>query len=355
MLDRAGAVMRDMEMLQFHPTGLIVPGSVVAGSLLEEGLRGAGAYLLNGAGERYMQRYAPDVAERATRDVVSRSAFLEMMAGRGCAEGGVHIVTAHLGPDFVERNFPGMCKRCRQFGYDLARGAVPVSPSAHFYMGGARIDPDAHASLQRLFVAGEDAGGVHGGNRLGGNGICESCVYGRQAGKSLARFLANGNRRAPEAAPGMAAEIAQRLRQPFERTNGEGPVGLRHELRELNWDKVGVVRNGPDLEQALGTFAAMRTAVESIRVAGPRTYNMAWNTVLDLRSMLDVSIMTAASALARRESRAAHFRSDHSQQDDVSWLHTIFLTRGEDGMPVLATEPIRFSHKSLEDCQRYRK
>jgi succinate dehydrogenase/fumarate reductase flavoprotein subunit len=99
----------------------------------------------------------------------------------------------------------------------------------------------------------------------------------------------------------------------------------------------------------------MRTAVESIRVAGPRTYNMAWNTALDLRSMLDVSIMTATSALARRESRAAHFRSDCPQQDDVSWLHNIFLTRGEDGMPVLTTEPIRFSHKSLEDCQRYRK
>jgi fumarate reductase flavoprotein subunit len=355
MLYRAGAVMRDMEMLQFHPTGLIVPGSVVAGSLLEEGLRGAGAYLLNGAGERYMQRYAPDVAERATRDVVSRSAFLEMMAGRACPEGGVHIVAAHLGPDFVERNFPGMCKRCRQFGYDLARSAVPVSPSAHFYMGGARIDPHAQASLHRLFVAGEDAGGVHGGNRLGGNGICESCVYGRQAGKALARFLSDGNRRAPQTRPGSVADIARRLQQPFDRSTGDGPFGLHHEVRELNWAKVGIVRNGPDLEHAIGNFAAMRRAAETIRITGPRTYNMPWNTTIDLLNMLDVSLMTATSALARRESRAAHYRSDHPQQDDVNGLYNLFLTRGADGMPALTTEPIRFTHKSLEECQRYRK
>ncbi len=119
MLYRAGARMVDMEMLQFHPTGLIVPGSVVAGSLLEEGLRGAGAHLFNSQGERYMQRYAPGVDERATRDVVSRSSFLEMMAGRGFDHGGVHIVAAHLGADFVEKNFPGMCLRCKLFGYDL--------------------------------------------------------------------------------------------------------------------------------------------------------------------------------------------------------------------------------------------
>ena len=206
MLYRAGAVMRDMEMIQFHPTGLIVPESVVAGALLEEGLRGSGAYLFNGEGERYMKRYAPDAAERATRDVVSRSAFLEMMAGRACKEGGVHIVASHLGVELVEKNFPGMCMRCRQFGYDLARGPVPVSPTAHYVMGGARIDKHCKASLGRLFVAGEDSGGVHGGNRLGGNGICDSCVYGRQAGKSLARFMAKERGCIPETAPGDGGE-----------------------------------------------------------------------------------------------------------------------------------------------------
>ena len=124
-------------MIQFHPTGLIIPGSVVAGALLEEGLRGAGAHLFNGDGERYMLNYAPDVAERATRDVVSRSSFLEMTSGRACPEGGVHIDASHLGADFVLKNFPGMAERCRQFNYDLARGRVPISPTAHFVMGGA--------------------------------------------------------------------------------------------------------------------------------------------------------------------------------------------------------------------------
>jgi len=355
MLYRAGAVMRDMEMIQFHPTGLIVPGSVVAGSLLEEGLRGAGAYLLNGEGERYMQRYSPALAERATRDVVSRSAFLEMMAGRACKEGGVHIVAAHLGADFVEKNFPGMCKRCRQFGYDLARSPVPVSPSAHFFMGGARIDKHGKASLQRLFVAGEDAGGVHGGNRLGGNGICESCVYGRQAGKALARFIQDGNGHAPETAPGLVAEIAARFLAPRQRSTGEDPFRIRDELREINWAKVGMVRNGPDLEQALSAFTSLRSAAENARVTGPQTYNMPWNIHIDLLNMIDVSLMSAACALARQESRAAHFRSDYPEQDDVESLYNIFLTRGDQGRPDLRTEPIHFKYKSLHECQKYRK
>ena len=138
MLYRAGALMKDMEMLQFHPTGLIVPGSVVAGALLEEGLRGAGAYLYNGGRRALHAAYAPEVGERATRDVVSRSSYLEMMAGRACPEGGVHIDASHLGADFVLENFPGMAERCQQFNYDLAEGRVPVGPTAHYYMGGAR-------------------------------------------------------------------------------------------------------------------------------------------------------------------------------------------------------------------------
>jgi succinate dehydrogenase / fumarate reductase flavoprotein subunit/fumarate reductase flavoprotein subunit len=255
----------------------------------------------------------------------------------------------------VEKNFPGMCRRCRQFGYDLARRPVPVSPSAHFYMGGARIDQHGKASLQRLFVAGEDAGGVHGGNRLGGNGICESCVYGRQAGKALARFLQNGNRRAPETAPGMVAETAARFLSPLQRSTGEGPFHLRDELREINWAKVGIVRSGSDLEQALRAFTSLRSEAGRIRVGGPPTYNMPWNTYIDVLNMIDVSTMTAACALARRESRAAHYRSDHPQQDDVNGKNNIFLTRGDNGMPALNTEPIRFTYKSLHECQNYRK
>src|SRR3954465_13780794 len=166
MLYPACVQMPDMEMIQFPPTGLIIPGSVVAGALLEEGLRGAGAHLFNGKGERYMLNYAPDVAERGPREVASRSSFLEMSEGRACPEGGVHIDASHLGADFVLKNFPGMAERCKQFHYDLARGRVPISPTAHFVMGGAVVDVDGKTSLEKLFVAGEDAGGAHGANRL---------------------------------------------------------------------------------------------------------------------------------------------------------------------------------------------
>lgn len=354
MLYRAGARMRDMEMIQFHPTGLIVPGSVVAGALLEEGLRGAGAHLYNGEGERYMRRYAPDVAERATRDVVSRSAYMEMMAGRACPEGGVHIDAAHLGADFVLKTFPGMAERCAQFGYDLARGRVPVSPTAHFFMGGAQIDTDCQASLHKLFVAGEDAGGVHGANRLGGNGIAESCVYGRLAGKSLARFL-SADRSIRETAPGLVKSLVARLREPLLRTGGRNPLEIRHDIQETNWLKVGIIRNRKDMEEALPIFRSLSDDVEGASVSGSNACNMIYNVWLDTRSMIDVSIMAATSALLRDETRGAHTRLDFPEQRDDYGLFNTFLWRGDDGMPVTEKKPVAFTHKSVEACQKWKK
>lgn len=354
MLYRAGVRMRDMEMIQFHPTGLIVPGSVVAGALLEEGLRGAGAHLYNGEGERYMQRYAPDVAERATRDVVSRSAYMEMMAGRACPEGGVQIDAAHMGADFVLKSFPGMAERCAQFGYDLARGRVPVSPTAHFFMGGAEIDTDCRASLHKLFVAGEDAGGVHGANRLGGNGIAESCVYGRLAGKSLARFLAK-DRSIAKTAPGLVKSLVARLREPLSRTGGRSPLQIRHDIQETNWLKVGIIRNQKDLEEALPIFRSLSDDVERASVAQSNAYNMVYNVWLDTRSMIDVSIMAATSALLRDETRGAHTRLDFPEQRDDYGLFNTFLWRGDDGMPVTEKKPVEFTHKPVEACQKWKK
>jgi succinate dehydrogenase / fumarate reductase flavoprotein subunit/fumarate reductase flavoprotein subunit len=355
MLYRAGALMRDMEMIQFHPTGLIIPGSVVAGALLEEGLRGAGAHLYNGKGERYMLRHAPDVAERATRDVVSRSAYLEMMAGNACPEGGVRIDAAHMGADFVLKNFPGMAERCAQFGFDLANGMVPISPSAHFFMGGGVIDTECRASLDKLFVAGEDAGGVHGANRLGGNGICESCVYGRLAGKSIARYLDKAaNRSIKKTQPGLADEMVARLSEPLTRTKGTNPLHNRTEIQETNWNKVGVVRNKADLESSLSDFASLRKDVESSSVSGG-AYNMVFNVHLDTLNMLDVSVMAATSALQREETRGAHTRSDFLQQRDEIGLFNTFLWRGPDGLPQWEKRDVKFTHKSLETCQKYKK
>lgn len=356
MLYRAGALMRDMEMIQFHPTGLIVPGSVVAGALLEEGLRGAGAHLYNGQGERYMQRYAPDVAERATRDVVSRSAYLEMMAGRACPEGGVHIDAAHLGAEFVLKNFPGMAERCEQFNYDLARGRVPVSPSAHFFMGGAAIGTDCATSLEKLFVAGEDGGGVHGANRLGGNGICESCVYGRLAGKSLAKFLSTkANRSIKESAPDMARSIMSRLSAPWNAKNGRTPFEIRRDIQETNWVKVGVVRNQKDLRESLDDFKTLREDIAQAVVGGGKAYNMPYNVYLDTLSMIDVSVMAATSALLRDETRGAHTRQDFPGQRDDYGLFNTFMWRGADGLPVCEKRDVVFKHKTLEACQSHKK
>lgn len=355
MLYRAGVRMRDMEMVQFHPTGLIVPGSVVAGSLLEEGLRGAGAYLYNGLGERYMKKYAPDVMERATRDVVSRSSYIEIMEGRACEEGGVRIVAAHLGAEFVEKNFPGMCERCRQFGYDLARKFAPVAPSAHYVMGGAVIDKNCRTSLERLFVAGEDSGGVHGANRLGGNGICDSCVFGRQAGKALARYLAEDKGAAPETMPGLVEELMEKFMRPFNRTAGNSPFSLRDKLKKINWNLVGVVRKEPDLSQAIEEIETIREEARVISLTGKRVYNMPWNYYIDLLNMIDVSAMTSRAARMRQESRGAHYRSDYPQQNDNDWLYNIFLRKGKDGLPEIEKHQVKFSHKSLEECQKYRK
>jgi fumarate reductase flavoprotein subunit len=157
MAHRAGAELVDMEMVQFHPTGLLAAESRMTGTVLEEGLRGAGGHLINGRGERYMERYDAERMERSTRGIVARSSYLEIQAGRGSANNGVFIDVSYLGAQFVETNFPGMVKRCRDMGFDLARKPVEVSPTAHFIMGGVRIDQYTRSGLEGLFVAGEDA------------------------------------------------------------------------------------------------------------------------------------------------------------------------------------------------------
>jgi succinate dehydrogenase / fumarate reductase flavoprotein subunit/fumarate reductase flavoprotein subunit len=349
MLYRAGAWMMDMEMVQFHPTGLIIPDSVVAGSLLEEGLRGAGAHLVNADGERYMQRYDPEAMERATRDVVSRASYMEMMEGRAFDHGGVHIVASHLGVDFVEKNFPGMCQRCQIFGYDLARKPVPVSPTAHYMMGGAAIDIHGRTSVERLFCAGEDSGGVHGANRLGGNGIADSCVYGRLVGKAVAEYLRTEKGMVPETASGQIEKLISYYAEPFNRSNGDEPFELRDRLQELNWNKVGVVRNENDLSDAIAEFRSMAAAATKISIRGARAYNMPWNEYISLLNMLEVSQIVAYSALQRQESRGAHYRSDFPERNDDYGLFNAYLRKSDHQKPIFETRPVDLKFLKPED------
>src|SRR5476649_2902797 len=185
---RAGLPLRDMEMVQFHPTGLLAgTGTRMTGTVLEEGLRGAGGHLLNGEGARFMGNY-DDKLERATRDVVSRAIFAEMRAGRGTPNGGVYLAMGHLGPAKVRAQFKGMVERCDDCGFDLAGGLVEVVPTAHYMMGGVEFEADGATALRGLFAAGEDTGGVHGANRLGGNGVANSTVFGAIAGDAMAEW-----------------------------------------------------------------------------------------------------------------------------------------------------------------------
>src|SRR3974390_3096115 len=187
---RLGLPLRDMEMVQFHPTGLLAgPDTRMTGTVLEEGLRGSGGFLLDGAMRRFMGDYDPEL-ERATRDVVSRAIYAEMRAGRTSPRGGVYIKMNHLGPERVAREFKGMVERCRDCGFDLAGGLVEVVPTAHYFMGGLVCKADTSTDLPGLFVAGEDASGMHGANRLGGNGVANSTVFGGIAGDTMPRWIA---------------------------------------------------------------------------------------------------------------------------------------------------------------------
>ncbi len=338
MAFRAGAHLMDMEMVQFHPTGLVVPGSRLNGALLEEGLRGAGAHLFNGKGERYMERYDPEKMERSTRDRVSRAAYVEIMAGRGTENGGVHIDVTHLGAEFVEKNFTGMRDRCLRIGYDLARERVEVAPTAHFNMGGIRINRDGHTNLEGLFAAGEDSSGVHGANRLGGNGVAESTVFGARVGDHVADWVKAARLDDPHRDQiASARAVADRF---LERAGGENPFLLREELGQLMWGKVGIVRNGPDLTTALAEIAVLRQRAADAAAPGGRLFNLGWQQALDLRNLLTASDLIARNALGREESRGAHHRSDFEQADNSRWLCNLCLRR--DGTAVKSwTEPVK--------------
>ena len=342
---RAGAEMVDMEMVQFHPTGLIVKGSNTSGTLLEEGLRGAGAQLFNALGERFMERYAPVVKERATRDVVSRSSFLEIVAGRGTPNEGVFIDASVMGPEFVEKNFPGMVERCNDYGFDLAHGRVEVSPTAHFFMGGVRIDTHCLTDLDGLYAAGEDAGGVHGANRLGGNGIADSTVFGGIAGDSMANNVI-GRELVPFDET-QVEEIIKQVEAPLGR-EGLDLYPLRDTLRLSNWEKLGITRDEKGLLEGLQTIQELKGKMDQVGIAGSRVCNISWNDWLNMRNLLDASEMIGRSALERKESRGAHYRNDFPEKNNKEYLKNFFIKR-EKGEPKIYERPVALSCLRPED------
>jgi succinate dehydrogenase/fumarate reductase flavoprotein subunit len=247
---------------------------------------------------------------------------------------------SHLGASFVEHNFPGMVERCRDVGFDLAREPVEVCPTAHYLMGGVKIDTACHSNLAGLFVAGEDSAGVHGANRLGGNGVACSTVFGGIAGDRMAAYIAGHN--TPEVADAQVHAVIARIMAPFDRPSGEDVYILRDDLKALMWEKAGLVRNASDLESAQNALAILRERAQHVRVSGSPRLNAEWQEWLNLDSLLTVSNMIVASALQRKESRGAHLSSDYPEADNSHYLQNIYLQRQGEGMRLWLT-PVQFT------------
>jgi succinate dehydrogenase/fumarate reductase flavoprotein subunit len=345
----AGVRLRDMEMVQFHPTGLIVPNSLMTGALLEEGLRGAGGRLLNGRGERFMQRYDGTRLERSTRDLVARACYTEVLEGRGTANGGVWIDVSHLGAEVVEKSFRGMVRRCRDFGRDLAREPVEVGPTAHFMMGGIVIDRACRTDVEGLFAAGEDAGGVHGANRLGGNGVAESTVFGGIAGDVMADWVVG--RPLPQLSQAHVDAAVASATAPLARSEGsESLYALQTRLRQVMWDHVGLIRAGEGLKLALTEIEDISGRLESVAVRGGGAYNLAWQDWINLQNQATTAWLIARSALERTESRGSHYRRDFPATAGEA---VAVLAGFADGAgPKVWTEPVRYTRLKPDAARR---
>jgi len=305
---RVGLPLRDMEMVQFHPTGLLAGDHTrMTGTVLEEGLRGAGGQLLNARGERFMFDYDKR-GERATRDVVSRGIYAEMRKNNDPEQVGMFISMSHLGPENVRKKFAGMVKRCADSGFDLAAGKVQVVPTAHYFMGGVVVDPDTRTALEGLYVAGEDAGGAHGSNRLGGNGVANSTVFGGIAGDVMGVDVRTMHLHEPDTNI-LDAEVERALRPLSVKA---GPVqSLRNVLQEAMWEDVGVMRTADGLQRGQKRVADIEAELLETGVDGSNlAFNLTWHDWLNVASLCEVSAVIARAGELRENSRGAHFRED---------------------------------------------
>ncbi|MGB0507249.1 MAG: L-aspartate oxidase [Pikeienuella sp.] len=338
---RAGLTLRDMEMVQFHPTGLLAGEHTrMTGTVLEEGLRGAGGQLVNHSGAQFMFDY-DGKGERATRDVVSRGIYAEMRKNNNPEQEGVFISMSHLGPDNVRKKFKGMVNRCADSGFDLAAGKVEVVPTAHYFMGGVVVDVDTRTKLEGLYVAGEDAGGAHGSNRLGGNGVANSTVYGGIAGDTMgADIHAMPVLRDPDEEV-LAAELARAIYPLAKKPDLVLP--LRKQLQDLMWEEVGVMRTEMGMKRGLAGIAEVSDALMNVGVSNDNlAFNLTWHDWLNLRSLCDISEVIAKAGIARENSRGAHFREDYPEpgaMEDSEFT----VARLHGGTVDVSREPVQFT------------
>jgi len=312
---RAGAKLIDMEQVQFHPTGAVYPADS-RGRLITEAVRGEGGILKNAAGERFMEKYDPARMELSTRDVVARGIATEILEGRGTPSGGVYLDVTHLPPEQIEKRLPVMLSQFLQFGVDIRTEPMQVAPTAHHFMGGLAITKDAQTTVPHLFAAGEVTGGVHGANRLGGNALADTQVFGRRAGISAGKC----GRFAKSADAAVLSAIEDKISRIYE---GDTSVSsVRKNLKTLMWNNVGIYRNELDLKVAEREIEKLRE--KRLKISSPQEIAGAFIT----ENMLCTAGLVVSGALLRRESRGAHTRTDIKQKwtaENSPFGHTWFV------------------------------
>ena len=318
---RAGANLVDMEQIQFHPTGMVAPESK-KGVLVTEAVRAEGGKLINSEGERFMSRYAPEKMELATRDVVARSIYQEIIEGRGTEKGGVYLDISHLDDDYIDEKLETMVLQFENVGVDIKHEPIEVAPTAHHFMGGVKIDTDASTSLENLFGAGEVCGGVHGANRLGGNALADTQVFGKIAGESASKAAKDTMLKTDdEQVKSEASRIESLIKE-----GSIKPQEFKNNIKRLMWEKVAIVRDEKTLNEALKELLDMKDDLKNLDVSDKAQYNTDLVTALEVINMVEICILSVKSAILRRESRGAHFRSDFPESDD-EWKKSIVMNK----------------------------
>ncbi|MBG58667.1 MAG: succinate dehydrogenase flavoprotein subunit [Porticoccus sp.] len=351
---RAGFPVQDIEMWQFHPTGI-----AGAGTLVTEGCRGEGGYLINKDGERFMERYAPNAKDLAGRDVVARSMVLEILEGRGCGEKGDHVLLKldHLGEEILESRLPGICELSRTFAHvDPVKEPIPVVPTCHYMMGGVptnvsgqalTLDADGNDRvIDGLYACGEVACvSVHGANRLGGNSLLDLVVFGRSSGLFIEQALREGIdlKEATDADIDAAMSGINRINNS---TEGETTAELRAELQGIMQNYFGVFRRGDYMQEGIEKLKALRPRIENVRLDDKsNAFNTARIEALELQNLLEVAEATAITAEVRTESRGAHAREDFTERDDANWLcHSVYFPETKE----VGKRGVNFAPKTME-------
>ncbi|HEY3173768.1 MAG TPA: FAD-binding protein [Thermoanaerobaculia bacterium] len=334
----AGAELLDMEFVQFHPTGMVWPPGV-QGLLVTEAVRGEGGVLRNRLGERFMERYDPEKLDLSTRDVVARAIYTEVREGRGTEHGGAYLDISQKPADYVKRKLPSMYHQFLELAdVDITKGPMEVGPTCHYMMGGVRVDAEtAETTVPGLYAAGEVAAGLHGSNRLGGNSLSDLLVFGRRAGLAAAEHAD----RAPAGSPDetQIEEATREMLAFFERPEGDSPYAVHRDLTETMQSLVGIFRDEEDLERGLTKIRELQERAGRVRVEGSRLFNPGWHLARDLKAMLTVSEAVARSALARKESRGAHSRTDFPKSDPEWGRKNLVVSRRGNAME-LAERPV---------------